>query len=104
MVSKGRPSLQAGLDKEVYQVVRKYLDEKGESALKLRLSTVYDYIQRSNSSLKRRPKKQIEDSIDRVIDVIREDEESDDEDEMAELEETSPWTGQRRRRIDQAIG
>ncbi|KAI4609987.1 hypothetical protein J4E83_008552 [Alternaria metachromatica] len=86
MVSKGRPSLQAGLDKEVYQVVRKYLDEKGESALKLRLSTVYDYIQRSNSSLKRRPKKQIEDSIDRVIDVIREDEESDDEDEMAELE------------------
>lgn len=86
MVSKGRPSLQAGLDKEVYQVVRKYLDEKNESALKLRLSTVYDYIQRSNSSLKRRPKKQIEDSIDRVIDVIREDEESDDEDEMAELE------------------
>lgn len=86
MVSKGRPSLQAGLDKEVYQVVRKYLDEKNESALKLRPSTVYDYIQRSNSSLKRRPKKQIEDSIDRVIDVIREDEEPDSEDEMAELE------------------
>jgi ribosome biogenesis ATPase len=87
MVSKGRPTLQAGLDREVYQVVRKYLDEKNESPLKLRLSTVYDYIQRSNSSLKRRPKKQLEDSIDRVIDVIREDEESgDDEDEMAELE------------------
>ena len=85
MVSKGRPSLQAGLDKEVYQVVRKYLDEKNESALKLRLSTVYDYIQRSNSSLKRRPKKQLEDSIDRVIDVIREDESGDD-DELAELE------------------
>ncbi|RAR00799.1 ribosome biogenesis atpase rix7 [Stemphylium lycopersici] len=87
MVSKGRPSLQAGLDKEVYQVVRKYLDEKNESSLKLRLSTVYDYIQRSNSSLKRRPKKQLEDSIDRVIDVIREDEQSDEEeDELAEIE------------------
>jgi ribosome biogenesis ATPase len=46
---------------------------------------VYDWLQRSNSSLKRRPKKQLEDSIERVIDVIREDE-SDDEDEMADLE------------------
>ncbi|KAF1937593.1 AAA-domain-containing protein [Clathrospora elynae] len=87
MVSRGRPTLQAGLDREVYQVVRKYLDDKNESPLKLRLTTVYDYIQRSNSSLKRRPKKQLEESIDRVIDVIREDEESgDDEDEMVELE------------------
>ena len=86
MVSRGRPSLQQGLDREVYQVVRKYLDEKNESPLKLRLTTVYDYISRSNSSLKRRPKKQLEDSIERVIDVIREDESGDDEDEMAELE------------------
>jgi ribosome biogenesis ATPase len=85
MVSRGRPSLQAGLDKEIYQIVRKYLDEKNESPLKLRSSTVYDWLQRSNSSLKRRPKKQLEDSIERVIDVIREDE-SDDEDEMADLE------------------
>jgi ribosome biogenesis ATPase len=86
MVSRGRPSLQAGLDKEVYQIVRKYLDEKNESPLKLRSSTVYDWLQRSNSSLKRRPKKQLEDSLERVIDVIREDESGDDEDEMAELE------------------
>jgi ribosome biogenesis ATPase len=85
MVSRGRPSLQAGLDKEIYQIVRKYLDEKNESPLKLRSSTIYEWLQRSNSSLKRRPKKQLEDSIERVIDVIREDE-SDDEDEMADLE------------------
>jgi ribosome biogenesis ATPase len=85
MVSRGRPSLQAGLDKEIYQIVRKYLDEKNESPLKLRSSTIYDWLQRSNSSLKRRPKKQLEDSIERVIDVIREDE-SEDEDEMADLE------------------
>lgn len=86
MVSRSRPSLQAGLDKEVYQVVRKYLDDKNESPLKLRLSTIYEWIQKSNSSLKRRPKKQLEDSIERVIDVIREDESGDDEDEMVELE------------------
>jgi ribosome biogenesis ATPase len=85
MVARGRPSLQQGLDREVYQIVRKYLDEKNESALKLRTSTIQDYIQRSNSSLKRRPKKQLEDSIERVIDVIREDE-SDDEIDMDELE------------------
>lgn len=85
MVSRGRPSLQQGLDREIYQIVRKYLDEKNESPLKLRVSTVYDYLQRSNSSLKRRPKKQLEDSIDRVIDVIREDE-SSGEDEIAEFE------------------
>jgi ribosome biogenesis ATPase len=85
MVSRGRPSLQAGLDRDVYQIVRKYLDEKNESPLKLRSSTVYDWLQRSNSSLKRRSKKQLEDSIERVIDVIREDE-SEEEDEMASLE------------------
>jgi ribosome biogenesis ATPase len=86
MVSRNRPSLQAGLDREVYQIVRKYLDDKNESPLKLKLSTIYDWLQRSNSSLKRRPKKQLEDSIERVIDVIREDESGDDEDEMADLE------------------
>ncbi|RMZ72661.1 ribosome biogenesis ATPase RIX7 [Pyrenophora seminiperda CCB06] len=79
------PNEIVGLDKDVYQVVRKYLDDHDESSSKLRLSVVYDSIQRSNSSLKRRPRKQLEDSIDRVIDVIRKDEEPDDDD-MAELE------------------
>ncbi|EAT83951.1 hypothetical protein HBH56_157800 [Parastagonospora nodorum] len=86
MAPRSRPTLQAGLDKEVYQIVRKYLDDKNESPLKLRLITIYEWIQRSNSSLKRRPKKQIEDSIERVIDVIREDESGDDEDELLEVE------------------
>jgi ribosome biogenesis ATPase len=86
MVSRNRPSLQAGLDKEVYQIVRKYLDDKNESPLKLKISTILEWIQKSNSSLKRRPKKHLEDSIERVIDVIREDESGDDEDELLELE------------------
>lgn len=84
MAPRGR-SLQQGLDRDIYQIVRKYLDEKNESPLKLRTSTIQDYIQKSNSSLKRRPKKQIEDSIERVIDVMREDE-SEVDDEIADIE------------------
>lgn len=86
MSSRGRSSLKQGLDREIYQVVLKYLDDKNESPLKLRPTALYDYISRSNSSLKRRPKKQLEDSIERVIDALRDDASGDDEDEMAELE------------------
>lgn len=84
MAPRGR-SLQQGLDRDIYQIVRKYLDEKNESPLKLRTSTIQEYIQKGNSSLKRRPKKQLEDSIERVIDVIREDE-SEVDDEIADIE------------------
>jgi ribosome biogenesis ATPase len=83
MAPRGR-SLQQGLDRDIYQIVRKYLDDKNESPLKLRISTIQDHIQKSNSSLKRRPKKQLEDSIERVIDVMREDEEVSDE--IADIE------------------
>ncbi|KAH7395299.1 P-loop containing nucleoside triphosphate hydrolase protein [Phaeosphaeria sp. MPI-PUGE-AT-0046c] len=86
MAPRNRPSLQDGLDREMFQIVRKYLDDKNESPLKLRVTTIYDYIQRSNSSLKRRNKKQLEESIERAIDVLREDENDSEEDEMADLE------------------
>ncbi|KAF2182474.1 AAA-domain-containing protein [Zopfia rhizophila CBS 207.26] len=84
MASRGRPSLQQGLDREVYQVVRKYLDEKNESSLKAKPGVIYDWIKNSNSSLKRRPKKVLEDSIERVLAVIQEDESG--EDEMASID------------------
>lgn len=77
-----RASLQQGLDREVYQIVRKYLDEKGDSAAKARAYVIFDWIKNSNSSLKRKPKKQLEDSIERVLAVIQEDE----SDEMASIE------------------
>jgi ribosome biogenesis ATPase len=81
MSSRGR--LQQGLDREVYQIVRKYLDDKTDTpASKVRAGTIYDWIKNSNSSLKRRPKKQLEDSIERVLTVIQEDE----SDEMASIE------------------
>ncbi|KAI9819411.1 MAG: hypothetical protein M1832_003974 [Thelocarpon impressellum] len=75
-----RPTLSQGLDKEVYQIVRKITDEQiqyhGE-APKLGVTTVYDRIKKSNSSLNRKSKKLLEDSIERVIAVVREEEADD---------------------------
>ncbi|PVH84577.1 AAA-domain-containing protein [Cadophora sp. DSE1049] len=86
MVSRGpRSSLTQGLDKEVYQVVRKLADEQAQfenGGKRLTTSIVYDSIKRSNSSLKRRSKKLLEDSIDRVLNVMKE--ELDDDSDSVE--------------------
>lgn len=84
MPSRGRLTLRQGLDKEVYQVVRKYLDEQPESVKKVKVYTVYDWIKNSNSSLKRKPKKLLEDSIERVLTVLQED--ASDEEELGSIE------------------
>ncbi|KAE9375412.1 ribosome biogenesis ATPase-like protein RIX7 [Stipitochalara longipes BDJ] len=77
MVSRGpRPTLTQGLDREIYQVVRKLADEQAQlenAGKRLTVSSVYDSIKHSNSSLKRRSKKLLEDSIDRVLLVLREE-------------------------------
>ncbi|KAN0112990.1 AAA domain containing protein [Hyaloscypha variabilis] len=77
MVSRGpRPTLTQGLDREIYQVVRKLADEQAQlenGGKRLTVSSVYDSIKHSNSSLKRRSKKLLEDSIDRVLLVLREE-------------------------------
>lgn len=83
--SKGRPSLRQGLDKEVFQVVRKLIDDQPGDNPDISVSTVSDWIKRSNSSLARRPRKALEESIERVLDVIKEDEASGDE-EMAPID------------------
>jgi ribosome biogenesis ATPase len=72
-------SLQQGLDQDVYQIVWKYLDSSHESPLKLKPQQIYEYIKNSNSSLKRRPKKQLESSIERVLPLFQEDESGEDE-------------------------
>ncbi|KAI1918594.1 Ribosome biogenesis ATPase rix7 [Ophidiomyces ophidiicola] len=71
----GRSTLGHGLDKDVYQVVRKLVDEQQSEGSNFRLSvpTIYDRIKKSNSSLNRRPKKLLEDSIERVLDVVKTD-------------------------------
>ncbi|RAH45499.1 putative AAA family ATPase/60S ribosome export protein Rix7 [Aspergillus brunneoviolaceus CBS 621.78] len=75
----GRPSLRQGLDKDVYQIVRKIMDEQAENgATRISVTTIYDTIKRSNSSLNRKPKRILEDSIERVVAVIQGDEEEED--------------------------
>ncbi|KZF25526.1 putative AAA family ATPase/60S ribosome export protein Rix7 [Xylona heveae TC161] len=78
----GRPTLGHGLDKEIYQIVRKFIDEQSQyddgRGFRLTSSTVYDRIKRSNSSLNRKSKKLLEDSIERVIAVIKEETADDD--------------------------
>ncbi|MCJ1308384.1 hypothetical protein MMC25_002037 [Agyrium rufum] len=92
MVHKGsrkRPTLGQGLDREVYQIVRKFIDELDQfddgRPTKISINGVYERIKKSNSSLNRRPKKQLEDSIERVLEVIKEEAPSD-EDDLGDIE------------------
>ncbi|KAL2831994.1 P-loop containing nucleoside triphosphate hydrolase protein [Aspergillus cavernicola] len=76
----GRPTLRQGLDKEVYQVVRKIIDDQAENdKVRLSVTAIYEAIKRSNSSLNRRPKRILEDSIERVVEVIKTDVLGEDE-------------------------
>ena len=66
--------------------MRKIIDDRAqyEDAPRNRLSfaVVYDEIRRSNSSLNRRPKKLLEDSIERVLESLQQDDESDSEQDI----------------------
>jgi ribosome biogenesis ATPase len=55
--------------------VRKFADDQQAENGRPRLSTytIYDSIKRSNSSLNRKPKKLLEDSIERVLEVFQSD-------------------------------
>ncbi|KIW32098.1 uncharacterized protein PV07_03669 [Cladophialophora immunda] len=86
-----RQTLGQGLDREVYQVVRKIIDDRAQYGdvqnTSLSFAVVYDEIRASNSSLNRRPKKLLEDSIQRVLETIQQDQESGSEDFVAVEEE-----------------
>lgn len=71
---------------QVYQVVRKIVDEQPEKEqMRLSVPVVYDTIKRSNSSLNRKPKKLLEDSLERVLEVVKTDVfGEDDEDDSLE--------------------
>jgi ribosome biogenesis ATPase len=77
--------------------VRKIADEQQAESGRPRLSTynIYDTIKRSNSSLNRKPKKLLEDSIERVLEVVQSDILGDDESDSVNgdfegLEEEKP--------------
>jgi ribosome biogenesis ATPase len=59
---------------QVYQVVRKILNDQVENPeFRLTVTVIYDSIKRSNSSLNRKPKRILEDSIERVVEVLKAD-------------------------------
>ena len=85
-----RNTLGQGLDREVYQVVRAIIDEEtqyGGAPPQLRFAQIYDNIKASNSSLNRKPKKILEDSIERVLESIRLDGEESEEEINGDFED-----------------
>jgi len=69
------PSLRQGIDNEIYTIVLKLLED---TTLQPTVPSLYQAIQKSNSSLKRKPKRIIEDSLERVLSAL-EDAQSDEE-------------------------
>ncbi|MCJ1475354.1 hypothetical protein MMC13_004016 [Lambiella insularis] len=78
-----RATLTQSLDKEIYQIVRKLYDEEDQydRSQRTRLSVldVYQKIKRSNSSLNRKSKKLLEDSIERVLGVLKDEDPSSED-------------------------
>lgn len=96
-------SLRQGLDRDVYQIVRKYEDDSNGS--KLTISGVYEFIQRSNSSLKRQKKRILDEAIERVLDVRREENKADkDSDEELEREIQAQESRAKRSREEKDAG
>lgn len=78
---RSRP-LSSALDKEVFQVIRTIIDrDEDDDPTKLTTTGLYNHIRNSNSSLNRRPKKLLEDSIERVIESIKGDQDVEDDSE-----------------------
>jgi ribosome biogenesis ATPase len=62
--------------------VRKIIDDQGENdRIRLSVPAIYDTIKRSNSSLNRKPKRILEDSIERVVEVVKSDVLGEDEED-----------------------
>ncbi|KAI1438635.1 putative AAA family ATPase/60S ribosome export protein Rix7 [Xylaria sp. CBS 124048] len=83
------PRLLQGLDRDVYQIIRKLEDQHVDDSKppKFTITGVYDAIKNSNSSLARLKKRPLEDSIDRVLRLRRE--EKQEADEEADIEEAT---------------
>ncbi|KAM0475564.1 hypothetical protein ACHAPX_006887 [Trichoderma viride] len=82
---KTRLNLRQGLDRDVYQIIKKMEDNNDGKPFKT-VNAAYDAIKKSNSSLSRQKKRPLEDSIDRVL-QFRKEELEDSEDSEAVIEE-----------------
>ncbi|KAF5024035.1 hypothetical protein F66182_3882 [Fusarium sp. NRRL 66182] len=86
LAKRPRLHLRQGLDRDVYQVLKK-LEDNGKPFKTT--TAAYDAIKKSNSSLSRQKKRPLEDSIDRVL-QFRKEELGDSSDSEAALEEELP--------------
>ncbi|KAH6997115.1 P-loop containing nucleoside triphosphate hydrolase protein [Ilyonectria destructans] len=80
-------TLRPGLDRDVYQILKKLEDANDGKPFKT-ITAIYDAIKRSNSSLSRQKKRPLEDSIDRVLQFRKQ--ELDESDSEAELDQAAP--------------
>nr|POE54901.1 putative aaa domain-containing protein c16e9.10c [Quercus suber] len=78
----GNARLQGALDNDIHVAVQRFLDNGVDPSV----DALYTAIQRSNSSLRRKPKKVLHASLERVLDFI-DGERSSAEDSQAEIEE-----------------
>ena len=76
-----------GLDRDIYQIILKLEQEEGDAGRKPRLTvgSVYESIRGSNSSLARQKKKLLEDSIERVLSVRKEQSKADEQEDSDDL-------------------
>ncbi|KAL1306730.1 hypothetical protein AAFC00_005395 [Neodothiora populina] len=79
---RGGIGLSGALDNDIYQAVSHLLHDPKSCP---DIPALYQVIQRSNSSLKRKPKRVLEDSLERILDTVRAD--IVDDDEEAPLEQ-----------------
>ncbi|KAF2459001.1 ribosome biogenesis ATPase RIX7 [Lineolata rhizophorae] len=100
---RGRVTLQQGLDRQVHQVTRSLLERNSMEASQASAYAVYDWIKTSNSSLKRRPQRQLQDSIERALAVIQQDEQSDGGDEGDSMNALEGDFGDREREEREAL-
>ncbi|KAI0198720.1 putative AAA family ATPase/60S ribosome export protein Rix7 [Astrocystis sublimbata] len=91
------PSTLSGLDRDVYQIVRKFEDQHADDKRqpKFTVPGVYDAIKQSNSSLSRQKKRPLEDSISRVLRLRRMEKNEVDEEAAIEQAPSSPMPKQR---------
>ena len=73
------PALRGSLDRDIYAIVRK-LEDEVETSTRLTVTSVYDSIKASNSSLARQKKRPLEDSIERVLSIRQREQEEDEMD------------------------
>ena len=86
-MARQKVSLRNGFEHDVYQVIKKLEEANGKSFKNA--YAAYDGIKRSNSSLSRQKKKPLEDALDRVLEV-RKQEQGDSSDSEAELDKPEP--------------